>query len=522
VPQTAFSPVLREEDVSTWLASGEAFATKQPVERIDTHAASIFLNADRAWKIKRPVSLGYLDFSTVPQRKAALDAEFQFNRRTAPDLYLAVHPITRSSAGTLEIDGTGDLIDWVLEMRRFPSQARLDHALANPGVSDGVLRDLADSVLDFHREAEVNDRTGGAGRLRSVVEGNARSMACHPDILPPDRVAALTHTLLDAIILQGPMLDARGRGGRVRHCHGDLHLENIALIDGKAVPFDCLEFDTELATSDVLYDLAFLLMDLCERDRRHEANILFNRYLDRSSDDEAGAGLIRLFMAVRASVRAHVLAAQAVPGPQQAQLRHRALHYLALAIDLTRACPTRLVAIGGLSGTGKSTLARALGGSISGAPGARILRSDVLRKRLAGVEPEVRLAAGDYTQDASDRVYDEIGRLAGEALTRGQSVIADAVFAKPGERQAIAAVAQAARCAFDGLWLNVDTEERVRRVAARTLDASDADPGIARAQAAMNDQGSRRWGTLEAGGDFSLLQAAARIALNLDARSRSG
>jgi predicted kinase len=193
-------------------------------------------------------------------------------------------------------------------------------------------------------------------------------------------------------------------------------------------------------------------------------------------------------------------------------------------LDMLRAVEARgaLDVIGGLSGTGKSTLARALGGSIGGAPGARILRSDVLRKRLAGVEPEVRLAAGDYTQDASEKVYDDMGRLAGETLARGQSVIADAVFAKPNERQSIAAVAQTAGCAFDGVWLNVDTEERVRRVAARTIDASDADAGVARAQTALNDQGSTRWGTLEAGGDFSLLEAAARIALNLDARSRNG
>jgi len=503
-------------DVAAWLQSGAAFGGRGPVERIDTHAASIFLHGDRAWKIKRPVSLGYLDFSTAAKRRAALEAELTLNRRTAADLYIAVHAVTRTAAGKLILDGEGIALDWVLEMHRFPDDALLDHAIEQHAVDDVILSRLADAIVVFHSEAAVNDTADGAERLRAVIDGNARAMARYPAILPPDRVAALQRALFAAMRDATPLLAERGRAGRVRHCHGDLHLANIAIIDGTATPFDCLEFDTELATSDVLYDLAFLLMDLCERGQPRAANIVYNRYMDRSPADEAGVGLIRLFMAVRASVRAHVLAAQAEAGPREARTRQRAGHYLAFAGQLVEPQTPRLVAIGGLSGTGKSTLARSLGGVVGGPPGARILRSDVLRKRLAGIDPEMRLPAGSYTQAASDSVYDEIDRLAGAALAQGQGVIADAMFAQPAERRAIASVAAKAGCAFDGLWLQAATEERVKRVEARPLDASDADAAVARAQGAMRICPPDDWSTLEATGTSGLLRAAAVIALNLN------
>jgi aminoglycoside phosphotransferase family enzyme/predicted kinase len=510
-------PSALKPDVAGWLAGGTAFAAAGPIDRIDTHAACIVLQGERAWKIKRPVDLGYLDFSTPEKRHAALVAELCLNRRTAPDLYIAVHPVMRRPDGTLAIGGAGEPIDWVLEMKRFPPGAVLDEMLACGQVDDASLAELADAIVAFHRDAEVCRDRHGAQRLRAVIESNARAMAKFPQILPAERAERLTSTLLARVEREAELLDARAGAGRVRHGHGDLHLANIAVIDDRPVLFDCLEFDTSLATTDVLYDLGFLLMDLCERGWSHAANIVFNRYLDRSACDETGSGLLPLFMAVRACIRAHVLATQAGHSSDGGKAGLRAIGYLGFAERMMVPEPVRLIAIGGLSGTGKSTLARALGGRVGGGPGARILRSDVLRKRLAGVEPEVHLPDSCYTTGFGERVYAEMNTLTARILRSGHSVIVDAVFTRPQERYTMADVALRAACRFDGLWLQVDTKERLKRVEERGIDASDADGDVVRAQAALEGMAPRTWGCLKATRDRELVRAAAAIMLDLKA-----
>lgn len=516
--------------VVAWLESGAPFGGRAPERRIDTHAASVFLLGDRAWKLKRPVALGYLDFSTAEKRRAALAEELRLNRRTAPELYLALHPVWRAADGALMLGAEGamppagmEVADWLLEMRRFPDDALLADVAARGGLAEPLLRELADHVAAMHAAAPSLPRADGAAHLRRVAEGNAVSMARFPQVLPPAQARALTEAILARIDAQAALLDARGREGRIRHVHGDLHLANIALLDGHPLAFDCLEFDPELATTDLLYDLAFLLMDLWERGLRNAANRVFNRYVDRMAEEEAGVVLLPVMMAVRATIRAHVLAAQAaraVPNAADAAAPDAALaaharHYLALARALAEPDAARLVAIGGLSGTGKSTLAQALGGDVGGAPGARILRSDVLRKRLAGVAPEVRLAASAYSREASDRVYAALDALARPALAGGVAVIADAVFAAAEERASIGAVARAAGCRFDGLWLMLGEEGRVARIEARVGDASDADAAVARAQTLRLSDAPEDWVRLDAGGDRAALIVRARAALEL-------
>jgi aminoglycoside phosphotransferase family enzyme/predicted kinase len=494
-------PVTGESDVAAWLASGEPFGAGSPVRRIDTHAASVFLVGNRAWKLKRPVRYNYLDFSSADRRRDVLEAELRLNRRTAPTLYLAVHPVTRDARDQLAIDGDGEVVDWLLEMRRFPDDALWDDVARHEKLDDRALTQLTDQLVQFYHDADIMRTDRGAERLAGVVEGN--------DVLDTHRVDALTQDLRAQIARHANLLDARGRAGRIRHVHGDLHLANIATINGVPTPFDCLEFDEQLATTDILYDIAFLLMDLWDRGLRHEANVVFNRYLDRSAADEDGVALIPLFMAVRASIRAHVLAAQAAREPGNGQATTRSAEYLDLASTLIRVGPARLIAIGGLSGTGKSTLARALGGAIGAPPGARILRSDVLRKRIAAVEPETRLPASAYTASASHAVYEELGRLAGCALLAGRAVIADAMFSQPAERDAIAATAEQAACRFDGIWLELPNDSRVDRVRARPIDASDADAQVARAQSAAHVPPPANWKTLETvGGTTGVVRKA--------------
>lgn len=323
-----------------------------------THGAVVVLDGQRAWKLKRPVAYRYLDFSTPLQRRDALTAEFDLNRRTAPQIYRGLHAITATPGG-VELDGPGEPVDWVLEMTRFPDDALLARYADDGQLDDRLLTALAAQIVELHRGAAVCADRAGAARLLDVIVGNRASMARYPDILDPARADQLTDRLRALCARHAPLLDARATHGRVRHCHGDLHLGNIAVLDGTPVPFDCLEFDPDLATSDVLYDLAFVVMDLWARGLRHAANVVANAYLDASPDDEAGFALLPMLIGVRATVRAHVLAA--------AGAADDARGYLDLALAVIEPQPPRLLAIGGASGTGKSTRARALGGDLGAA-----------------------------------------------------------------------------------------------------------------------------------------------------------
>ena len=265
----------------------------------------------------------------------------------------------------------------------------------------------------------------------------------------------------------------------------------------------------------MLYDLAFLLMDLWHRNLRTEANIVFNRYLDLSPADENGIGLLPLFLSVRAAIRAHVMAAQSMRAGDDGTLAQKARSYLDLALATLRPVPPRLVAIGGLSGTGKSSLARRLGGVVGRAPGARIYRNDVLRKRLAGLSPETRLPRDSYSVQAAARVYETTDKMAAAALALGRSVVADAVFAQPADREKIEAVARQTGVAFDGLWLEAAAAARLSRVGMRGADASDADVAVARAQCELEIGDVGSWHTVLADGSLDEVAAMARASLKL-------
>jgi len=508
-PAVANSEEEDQAGVVAFLQGQTAHSGAGAVRLLDTHAASLFLAGDRAWKMKRAVRFGYLDFSTLDRRRAALEAELRLNRRTAPDLYRAVLPVTRDETGALAIGGGGQVVEWLLEMERFPDGALLAE-MADRGQLDGrMLARLADRLVAFHAAAEEIRCNDGTARFRSVIDGNVESMAAFPAILPPDRVEALIAVQRQTLSRVAPLLDERARAGRLRRAHGDLHLANIAMIDGEPTPFDCLEFSEELGSIDLLYDLAFLLMDLWQRGLRTEANIILNRYLDLSPADETALPLLPLFLSVRATIRAHVAAARH-ERKGDVHTRAETETYLTLAAMFLQPHRPCLVAVGGLSGSGKSTVARALGGWVGVAPGARILRSDVLRKRLVGLAPEIRLPAESYTPEASRRTYDALAELAATALAGGRAVIVDAVFARPEERSAIEALAARVGVSFVGLWLEADRADRVERLSARGPDASDADAIVAGAQAAYTIGPLGAWCRIQAEGAPDEIAAEAR------------
>src|SRR5690242_7621846 len=378
-----------------------------PVKRIDTHAASVFLAGDRAIKIKRAVRFPFLDYSTLEKRKAACETEIAVNRAYAPAIYRWVTPITQGPDGNFIIGGKGDPVEWAVEMRRFDYNQTLDH-LADAHAIDETLADaLGRAVAAAHRLAPTVRNAHFSDSLAGIIAQNESELASEPDLFSLQELRALAGATRDAFERVKTFLTVREQAGLVRRCHGDLHLGNIVLIDGKPVLFDAIEFDERLATVDVFYDLAFLLMDLVERGLDLAASIVFNRYLleTRRIHDLDVLAALPLFMSVRAAIRAKVTAARRRQSEPLAEALHIAREYAVLAQKLIAPAKPGLVAIGGLSGTGKSLLARALAPAITPLPGAVVLRSDIERKTLFGAAETARLPKAAYTADATAKVY---------------------------------------------------------------------------------------------------------------------
>jgi len=483
-----------------------------PVTRIDTHAAAVFLVGDRALKIKRAVRFPFLDYSTLAKRKAACEAELAVNRPYAPAIYKRALPITRGADGSLAIDGQGEPVEWAVEMTRFDENETLDH-LAEAGRIDEALADaLGRAVAKAHALVPVVQGFGFADQLAEIVTQNDVELLEEPGPFAPDAVRALTDATRAALERVRVLLTERERDGCVRRCHGDLHLGNIVLIDGEPTLFDAIEFDERIATGDVFYDLAFLLMDLIERGLTHAADIVLNRYLmetKRASDLDALAAL-PLFMSVRAAIRAKVTAARCKHAQDRAAAERSARDYFALAQRLLAPVQPQLIAVGGLSGTGKSLLARALAADIPPGPGAVVLRSDVERKALFGVAETEKLPQQAYTRDATQKVYAALEQKAARVIAAGHSAIVDAVFADPKERAAIARAAGGVP--FHGLFLIADLATRVVRVGRRVADASDADAAVARSQEHY-DLGHLDWRQVDASGTPKETLRRAREAL---------
>jgi len=457
------------------LEAGAVEGVGPVARRIDTHISHVFLTPTRAFKLKRAVQLPFVDFSTLEQRRAACAAEIEVNRRFAGDMYLGVRDVRRLGAGHFRLGGgTGEIVDWLVEMHRFDQSDQFDEMARAGRLTPSLLEETADVIAAAHAACEPVGTAGHTADYRAILRELRRTEAhgaAEIGLRPgePDLFEALDHDLtpLDGLI------EARRRDGRVRRTHGDLHLRNICLFRGKPTPFDALEFDARLATTDVLYDLAFLLMDLIRVGEAGGASRVMNRYWDTAGEDEGALALLPFFMALRAGVRMAV--------DVEAGALETADVYRRLARRLLRRAPPILLAIGGLSGSGKSTIARALAPHLPGPAGARLLRSDVLRKRLQGIAQEARLGGhAAYGAEARAGVYTALFDAAASAHGAGHSVILDATFQDKHIRQALSdRLGKEVPC----LWLDVPQTVRLERVGGRSGDASDADIEVARSQA---------------------------------------
>jgi uncharacterized protein len=509
-----------QDEVLAFLADPAAHGGGlKKVRRIDTHAASVFLAGDRALKIKRAVRFAFLDYSTLEKRKRACAAEIEVNRPLAPKLYRGVVAITRDSNGRLAIDGDGVPVEWAVDMVRFDENRTLDH-LANE-IDDDLADALGRAVAAAHDKAPVVDAEPWIEALGAYIDEHVEAFAEHREIFPASEIQALAAKSRAHYQRIAPLLRERGRRGLVRRIHGDLHLGNIALIDGEPVLFDAIEFSDIIASGDVLYDLAFLLMDLFERKLPQAANIVLNRYLAETHRDEDLDALTALpfFLSMRAAIRAKVTAArmERAAAAERDTIAKSARTYFDFALRAIDPPAPKFIAVGGLSGTGKTRLARALAPLIAPMPGAVIVRSDVERKTLFGAGETEKLPAAAYAPDVTARVYAAIADKARRIVAAGHSAIVDAVFAQPQERDALAAAAKAAKVPLQGLFLTADLATRIARVGGRANDASDAGAAIAQAQEDY-DLGRLEWPKIDASGTVVEILGRARAALSADPR----
>lgn len=453
------------------------------IRLVQTHISWVVLTGNYAYKIKKPVDFGFLDFSTLARRRTMCERELELNRRLAPDIYLEVLAITETDGGFRLRPAGEAAVEYCLKMAQFDAEALLAREMNEGRFDPAWMDDLATQLADFHAHAEIaHGDFGSAALLAHYIDENltaAARLARLPDM--PDRHAGLKREATRMLDALAERIGQRRTAGHVRACHGDLHLGNIALVAGSPRIFDCIEFNDELRLIDTMNDAAFLAMD-CEARGYPELGLRFlSRYLEHGGDYE-GLALLRLYQFYRAGVRGKValllsedtgLAADGV-----ASKRREADAYFALAAAYAAAPPPpRLIMVGGLSGSGKSHLAL-LG---SKAAGALVIRSDATRKRIG------KDADALYTPEMTEATYAAMMAGAGAALAAGYSVILDATFLDAAERDRARELAKECGVAFAPYWLDVPAAELRRRVAARSAaggDVSDADLAVLEAQLA--------------------------------------
>ncbi len=462
--------------------AGPAFAVAPEV--IETHASRVHLSGAEAWKLRRPVDYGFLDYSTRAKRRANAEREIALNAPAAPGLYLGlggVAPGPRLLGPGTEIPETAEPL---VVMRRFETDALFDRMAAADRLDEPRLAETGRAVAALHARAPG---LGRGMRLPAMISGEAEELGALAERIGRERTRALTDALRAEVARRAEL----GAGRALRRCHGDLHLRNIVLWQGRPTPFDAIEFNAAFTSIDPLYDLAFLTMDLAHRERGGAVPAVLSAWAEAlaaagSAEREIGYGGLPLRPAYEA-IRAAIRAKTAALGGDGAE----AAGYADLALALLAGRPgPRLIALGGRSGTGKSALARALARET----GAVTIRSDAVRKALLGVAPEEPAPAGAYTDEVSRATHAEMRARARMALAAGPAIL-DATHLDRAERAAAEALATDLGVPFRGLWLEAPTEVLAARVAARAGDVSDATPAVLRAQPAARPEG---WTVLDA------------------------
>jgi hypothetical protein len=462
-----------------------------PVEAVEvcqTHISVVFLARNLAYKVKKPVRFDFLDFSTLEQRRHFCREELRLNRRLAPDDYLDVVPIVETGEG-LKVEGQGEAIEWAVKMRRLPEAATLREMVKHGEVRMELMETIAGRIADFHRRAHAGSDRAGLADFKAIH----RNLLDIYDQAAPHiggTVSAVVHARLrnlteESLSRLKPLIESRVSEGKICEGHGDLHLSHIYSFPerspaGDLVIVDCIEFNERFRFIDPVADSAFLIMDLAFQGRRDLARAFADAYF-RFAADEEGKCLLPLYTAYRATVRALVeslkLEEKEVPEAEKQISQERSRGYWLLALGELEQPSRRpcLVLVGGLPGSGKSTLARMLAEHA----GLAIIRSDAIRKELAGLEPQERVSGevrtSLYGPEMSERTYRECLRRAEELLFQGKRVLVDANLREEKQRRAFLDAANRWRVPRVLLVCRADPETVKQRLAQRRGDVSDAD-----------------------------------------------
>lgn len=447
---------------------------------IETHISQVILTGEYAYKIKKPMDFGFLDFSTLVRRKHFCEEELRLNRRLAEPLYLEVLPITGSPEQPV-IGGTGEAFEYVIKMRQFGQDQLFDRLQEQDQLDPALLTDLAQQVAKFHDQLPpvADDKPlGTPDAVFAAMQENfdqIRPMIDDTELLAQlSNLEAWTETTFER---HRELIEQRRNNGLVRECHGDLHLANITRFQGEVTVFDCIEFSEPFRWIDVINDLAFLLMDLESRREQALANLVLNTYLEYRDDFEA-LPLLPLYKAYRAMVRAKIalftMANPALSAEEKSGLMQRYRDYAQLAEDYSVIPNPYLLATTGLSASGKSCVCTSMAGEL----GLIRLRSDVERKRMHGLAPleNSKSATGGnlYTQEATEQTYQRLADIAGHLLAAGLPVVVDAACLKEHERSLFASVAEELAVPFALLHCEAPEELRREWIRSRVNDASEA------------------------------------------------
>ena len=457
------------------------------IELIETHISWVILTGDFAYKIKKPVDFGFLDFSTLDKRKAFCEQEVQLNRRLAPDIYLGVVAIIGTNEKPLISTSSNQekAFEFAVKMKQFPQSAQFDNLLAAGDLSSEKIDALAPVVADFHQLTAVASEDMDYGNKDKVINPVKENFDLISESLKTDtyqgQLAALKQWSFSEFSKLESVFEQRKKDGFIRECHGDMHLRNLAWIDDKPLAFDCIEFNPDLRWIDVISEIAFLIMDLQDRKQHHLANRFLNSYLEITGD-YAGLKVMPFYLCYRAMVRAKVDAlriGQLVNNIDTIDDEFKQFEsYLDLAFSYTKAPTPALMIMRGLSASGKSTVSQQLlekSGSIR-------VRSDVERKRLFGLTAKEKAKSnidkGIYSAQASEQTYAKLLELASEIISAGFSVIIDAAFLQFQQREPFQDLAKKLAVPFTILEVTAPIEVLRQRIIARKNDVSDADLSV--------------------------------------------
>ncbi|MBE9032099.1 AAA family ATPase [filamentous cyanobacterium LEGE 11480] len=456
-------------------------AAQAEIPLIQTHVSYVFLTGDFVYKLKKPVNFGFLDFSTLEKRKHFCEEELRLNQRGAAELYLEVVAITQAGEG-FELNGDGEVVEYAVKMQQFPQSALLSEMFEAGTLTAQHMRDLAKEVASFHAKADINDHIrsyGAVAKVRQAFDENYEQSAGFIDFdggKGPQTQAQFDGTKAytdDFFVKYESALVDRVKADKIRECHGDAHLRNIALWQEKIWLFDCIEFNEPFRFVDTMYDVGFICMDLDARGRQDFANIFLNAYLEQTGDYE-GLQVLPLYLSrqayVRAKVTSFLLGDPSIPDDLKQSSRQTAAEYYTLAYDYTQQPDGRLVMMAGLSGAGKSTAGKA----IAKAHKAIHLRSDAIRKQLAGISVEERGSDAIYTPAMTEKTYDRLLALGLMLAKQGYTVVLDAKYDRTALREPVVSKSQSVGIPLTIVHCDAPMDVLKTRVAGRTGDIADA------------------------------------------------